>query len=495
MADKYLVFDFGASHGRCLVAEYDGNSFKMEETHEFDNRPVNYAGILYWDILRLSSEMAIGIQKSLKRYPDIRSIGVDTWGCDFGFIDNRGKLLANPINYRDEMRYKYKPELDELMGGYEIFKLGGASIINIMGLYNMYALQRERASELAYAKRLLMIPDLLNYELIGEATNEYTDATMSLMVDQAQKTWQYELIDRLGFPRSIFADLIQPGTRIGRIQKRMCDEYNIPSIPVIAVASHDTASAIAGVPLQSKDRDWAYLSFGTWAIMGVETDLIYTDRKTFESGFGNQGGCEGKNNLNNCVTGLWVIQQCYEKWKNDDTGIERWDDVVYMASRAKGGIAFIDLDALEFAQPNPNMPKAVVEYCRKRGHNLPENAGEIARCVYESLVLKMKSCFEDMQEITNKQYTLMHIFGGGAKNKLLCQWIADALGIPIKAGPAETTSVGNLLMQMKGTGEISSLAEGREISARSFTLTEYEPKDQKVWAEYYMRYSKEIRKQ
>lgn len=487
---KYLLFDYGASHGRCIVALYNGGTFEMEEIHEYDNRPVVYAGTLYWDILRLAFELKIGMQKAFTKYPDISSVGIDTWGCDFGFIDKRGKLLANPVNYRDELRYQYKPLLDKRFGEYDLFRLGGVNTNVIMGLYHLYGLRQEDAPELAIADKFLMIPDLLNYYLTGIAANEYTDATMSLMVDQHTKTWQKDILGPLGIPEHLFSPLVLPGTELGPLQKRICAEFEVPSVPVVAVASHDTASAIAGTPLSRTNVDWAFISLGTWAIFGIETDTPYISEEVFRSGLANQGGCAGKTNFVDLFTGLWVIQQCYERWCKDSGEKPGWDTVVEAARSARGGIAFIRLDAAEFAQPNPNMPKAIQRYCADRGLGVPEGMGEIARCVFESLVLKFRDCHENVRRFTGRNIGLIHMFGGGSRNALLCQWTADALGVPVMAGPAETTSVGNLLMQMLGTGEISSLAEGRAISGQSARLVEYLPQDRTLWDDYYAKYLK-----
>lgn len=487
---KYLIFDYGASHGRCIVALYNGSTFEMEEIHEYDNRPVAYAGTLYWDILRLASELKIGMQKAFMKYPDIVSVGVDTWGCDFGFIDKKGKLVGNPANYRDELRHRYKPLLDERFGEYNVFRLGGANTNGIMGLYHIYGLLQEDAPELAIADKFLMIPDLLNYYLTGVAANEYTNATMTLMVDQQTKTWQKDILGPLGIPERLFTKPVLPGTVLGPMQQSICTEFEVPAVPVVAVASHDTASAIAGTPLSRTDVDWAFISLGTWAIFGIETDTPYISEEVFRFGFGNQGGCAGKTNFVNLHTGLWVIQQCYERWCKEAGRKIGWDAVVEAARAARGGIAFIPLDAAEFAQPNPNMPKVIQRYCADRSLAVPEGMGEIARCVYESLVLKFRDCFENVRRFTGRDIGLIHLFGGGSRNALLCQWTADALGVPVIAGPAETTSVGNLIMQMLGTGEISSLADGRAISGRSAQPVEYLPQDKALWDDYYEQYLK-----
>jgi sugar (pentulose or hexulose) kinase len=488
---KYLLFDYGASHGRCMVAKFDGRRIVMEDIHEFDNIPVNYAGTLYWDILRLVNELKVGVKKAFALHPDIRSIGIDTWGCDFGFVDRHGLLMGNPVNYRDEARYHYKDELDNLFGHYELFKLGGANLNNIMGLYELYANTKEDSTILKTADRLLMIPDLLNYSLTGVPANEYTNATMTLMVDQSGKVWAKGIWERLKFPPQFFKDLMMPGTKIGGIRRLVTDELDVPSVPVIGVATHDTASAIAGVPL-SGEKHWAFLSFGTWAILGVEGDKVYKDERTYASGFANQGGCDGKTNFVNLFSGLWVIQQCYERWNSEAGKKIGWDSVIDSVKGAKGGIAFIDLDSVDFAQPNPNMPLLIQEYCKKHGMPAPDGMGEIARCVYESLILKVKKHFEEMKSLTGSEIETLYVFGGGSKSAVVCQWLADALKVHIKSGPAETTSVGNVLMQMKGMGDISSLNEGRVISAQSAVITEYDDAGDARWEQYYAPFLKAI---
>jgi len=494
MAEQvYILFDFGASHGRCMAAKFDGAKIAMEVIHDFDNVPVNYAGVLYWDILRLANELKDGIKKAYSLYPGAVSIGIDTWGCDFGYIDKHGKLLASPVNYRDEARFKYKADMDAIFGGeYEVFRLGGTSPMSIMGIYELYANSRQDSSALKAADRLLMIPDLLNYYLTGIPTNEYTNATMTVMVDQAGKKWEQKITDRLQFPSHLFRDLVMPGTKIGTLQKRVAQEYNVPEIPVISVATHDTASAIAGVPL-SCAGNWAFLSLGTWAILGVESDLIYTDEKTFAYGFGNQGGCENKNNLVNLFTGLWVVQQCYERWCDEAGRRIGWDAVnEAMGKSTDENMSFIDLDSSEFAHPNPNMPLVVQEYCANHGMPVPQGMGAIAKCINESLVLKIKKSYHDIIDLTGSDIDTLYVFGGGSKSRLVCQWVADALNIKLKAGPAETTSVGNVLMQMIGAGAISSLSEGRAIAAASAAdeIVEYYPENTEKWSSHYDNFVK-----
>ena len=371
-----------------------------------------------------------------------------------------------------------------------MFKLGGVNTNTIMGLYHLYGMLSEKSTELEYADKFLMIPDLLNYYLTGIAANEYTDATMSLLVDQRNKTWQSKIMEPLGINENMFSTIVMPGNTLGRLQKSVCEEFDVKPIKVINAASHDTASAIAGIPIAQKNKNWAFISLGTWAIFGIETDKQYVSEEVFASGLANQGGCEGKTNFVDLFTGLWVIQQCYEKWCRDAGEQIGWKTVDKATASAQGGKAFINLDAPEFAQPNPNMPKQIQQYCAATDQGIPSGMGEIARCVVESLVLKFKTCRDNVERFTGNKIELLHVVGGGSKNRLLCQWTADALSIPVFAGPAETTSVGNVLIQLKATGEINSLAEGREISARSSCPEEFEPSGSEIWEQYAQIYSR-----
>ena len=485
-----LIFDFGASNGRAVVARFDGRRFTLEVTHRFDNRPVRATGTLYWDLLRLHEETRIGIQKSQKAYSGIASLGVDTWGVDFGFIDAHGKLLANPVHYRDERRNGMAEELYAVIARSELFKLTGTPVFPFASLFNLYAMKTDGASELAGARRYLMMPDLLHYLLTGEPVNEYTQATTTVAYNQAEKRWEPRILDRLGIPMALFSVPVLPGTRIGGITRAVCGELEVKTIPVIAPGTHDTASAEAGIPVRDGERDWAFLSLGTWAVVGMETGAPVINEEVAASGFGNEGSVDGNCFLAANVTGLWIVQQCREKWVKDRGADLSWDEVVRMSLAAPRLGTFIDVEDPVFSPVHPDVPGLIAEWCGARGQRRPTEIGETARCVYESLALKFRYRFEQLARLTGKRIRLIHMVGGGTQNEPLCQWVADATGIPVMAGPTETTVAGNLIMQLKGTGEIHSLAQGREIVALSSQMRSYEPRDTAFWDDADARYRK-----
>jgi rhamnulokinase len=490
MATKdYLVFDFGASHGRAVVARFDGQRFTLDVTHHFENRPVRVCGVLYWDLLRLFSELGIGIQKSLAAYPAIRSIGVDTWGVDFGLLDSHGRLLSNPVHYRDERRHAAAPELFRLMPEREMFQRTGLFALSIGSIFSLYAMKRDGDADLAAAARFLMMPDLFNYLLTGETANEFCIATTSLAFDQAAKRWEPEILGRAGIPESLFSPVVMPGTRIGSLQAHVRRDLEVPAIPVIAPATHDTASAVCGVPVTAAARPWAFLSLGTWAVLGQETPSPVITDAVHAASFGNEGGVEGTNILACNATGMWIVQECRDKWMREDGGELTWDGVVRGCLEAPRFQSLVDVDDPVFGAVQPDMPREIAEYCARRGIVPPSGRGETARCIYESLALKFRRRIRQLEAFSGTQFELLHMVGGGTQNSALCQWTADATGVPVVAGPVETTVAGNFLMQLRGSGEIASLSEGREIVSRSSETKSYTPRDAGAWDEAAARYA------
>jgi len=490
VSKNYLIFDFGASNGRSAIARFDGNRFDMEVTHRFNNRPVYAAGTLYWDILRLYSELKIGIQSSVKKYKNITSMAIDAWGADFGFIDNNGKLISNPVHYRDEKRKADARSLYKIISREELFELTGAAIIPIFDLFHLYSLKLQNAPEFVNGYRFLTIPDLFNYFLTGRTYNEYTRITTSIMYNQKEGRWEDKIFDKLDLPKDIFPDIIKPGEKIDNILNKLCSELEIETMPVIAPATHDTSSAVAGIPVVSKNRNWAFISMGTWCIIGKETESPIINDQAFNANFSNEGGAEGLNLFVKNITGLWIIQQCREKWIKDSSKLISWEEIVKLSSTARPFKSFINVNDQIFSNHQVDMPEAISKYCKEKGQDIPESIGEISRCVYESLAMKFRYNLNKLEKLTGKKIEIIHLMGGGTQNKLLCQWTADATGIPVIACPTETTSVGNLLMQLKVSGEIKTLGEGRAISLNSSIVSNYKPENRDRWDEEYSKYLK-----
>lgn len=489
MSDNYLIFDLGASNGRAVVGQFFGDRFEFDIIHRFDNRPVSANhGEYFWDVLRLLSEIKLGIQKSQKKYGSCKSMAIDTWGCDFGMLDQQGRLLGNPNTYRDPKRYDYSAQLHEILPEAELFQLSGGPSTRIMGMYQLYALMREKATEYREAHTLLMMPDLFNYFLTGEMANEFTNATMTLMANQKTRQWEPAIFEKLGLRNDFLLPLVEPGYKLGKLSPAVCRELGVEAIPVIVTATHDTASAVAGIPVTDNARKWGFISLGTWCIAGLETDKPILDPRVVDINCGNEGGVSGKNMLLRNITGLWILQQSRNKWNKEQGEEIDWDYIDMLAEKAKTQNSIIDVDDSRFGEYQEDMPGVVAEFCRQTGQDVPETIGETTQCILKSLVLKFKASFSDMSTVTEGEFELLHLVGGGTKNKLLCRWTAEAMGIPVIAGPTETTSVGNLIFQLIADGKISNVSEGRQLCKNSYAMDEYAPANSSVWDSAYQHY-------
>ncbi|OQA20832.1 MAG: Rhamnulokinase [Actinobacteria bacterium ADurb.Bin346] len=481
----FLIFDFGASNGRASVASYDGNRFDFEVVHRFDNIPVYAGDTLYWDFLKLYSELKSGLTAAVKKYGRIESLGIDTWGVDFGLIDKNGALISNPVHYRDKHRNSMPDEVYKLISAEEIFDLTGAALVSYYGLFNLFSLKVRNASEYICADKLLMMPDLFNYFLTGIAVNEYTEAHTSMMVNPISMQWEKKLLEKLGLKTDIFNEIIQPGTILGDLQKSVCEELGIGPVSVVAPASHDTPSAVAGIPIIDKNRNSLLMSTGTWNITILEMDKPLINNKIFESGYANEAGVEGKTLLFKNFVGMWLIQKSRDKWLKESADNLSWDDIMYLAKDTPSSKSFIDVDANDFIVEVNDMPGAVKRFCKNTGQAVPGSIGEIARVIYESMVCKVRQNLDTLENLTGKKFDCINMVGGGTKDVLLCQWLADATGLTVYAGPTETASVGNLIMQLKAAGEIKNLDEGRQIAHKSAVVKEYVPGDKDYWDEAY----------
>ncbi|MEE0418946.1 MAG: rhamnulokinase family protein [Lachnospiraceae bacterium] len=481
MKDHYLILDLGASNGRAIVASVRGDEVEFDMVHRFDNRPV-FANEeeYFWDILRLLSEVKIGIQKCWQKYGKVNSMAIDSWGCDFGMLDENGRLIGNPLHYRDRNQHERSEELHAILSEEELFALSGGPCNRIMGVYKLFSLMKMRSVEYEHGRYLLMIPDLLNYFLTGKPSNEFCNATMTLMANQRTRQWEPEILDRLGLHRDFLHPLTEPGTYLGMLKEEVCRELEVESIPVVIPATHDTASAVAGIPIRDTDRPWGYVSLGTWCLAGLETGEPLMDPEIVKLEFGNEGAACGKNLLIKNITGLWIIQQCRDKWKKDRD--ISWDEITLLAKESRPMKCVINVNEERFGEFQADMPGIIQAYCRKTGQEVPETIGEVADCIFRSLALMFAYSFERITDIVGATLELLHLVGGGTQNKLVCQYTANAVRVPVVAGPTETTAFGNLIFQMMADGKLDSLEEGRRLCAQNSELVSYQPEDAQVWS-------------
>lgn len=482
---KVLAFDYGASSGRGILGCFDGEKLTIEEIHRFNNDPVMVNDSFYWDILRLYHEMKQGIFKCIKNgHPDISAIGIDTWGVDFGLLDKEGNLLGNPYHYRDGRTDGMIEKAAQLVSKNEIYRQTGIAFQKFNTLYQLLSMKLNNPSMLEKAETLLFMPDLLNYFLTGVKATEYTIASTAQMLDPIKGDWAFELLEKLGLPKSILTEIVDAGSIVGPLRQKVCDELGISGVQVISVASHDTGSAVVSVPAAG-DR-FLYLSSGTWSLMGVELEAPVISQDTYSMNYTNEGGINRTTRLLKNIMGLWIFQECKRAW--DKSGNARsFDELEMMADQSQPFKAFIDPDADIFYSPG-NMPSKVVEYCRATNQAIPATEGEIVRCIMESLAMKYRMTAEGLEKIVGYPLPVINIVGGGCKNIMLSQFTADATGKKVVAGPVEATAVGNIICQLMALGDISSLKEARAVIAKSFPTVEYNSNNKDEWDEAYSRF-------
>lgn len=491
----YIVADLGASNGRVMVACYENKKFDFDIVHRFDNTPVlSGDGELFWDILSIFHEIKTGIRIAVNKYHHIQSIGIDTFGCDFAILDEHGRLMGNPIHYRNEAQYTMSQKLHKILSEQELFELAQGPCSRVMGIYKLYALKEMDAFEYKYGAHILMIPDLLNYMLTGKISTEFTNATMMLMANQKKRDWEPEICRRLGLRDDMLTRMEEPGTRLGPLKQSICKELEIEPIDVVIPATHDTAAAVTGIPVQDPDVPWGFLSLGTWALGGLERKEPVLDKRIVELEFGNEGGTFGRTMLLKNLTGMWIIQQCRNYWNRTLATPLSWDEIVKLAETAEEQECVIDIDWEAFNNYQSNMPAVIQQYCEYTGQVVPKTTGEISQCIYRSMALKIRESFESILTILEEKIELLHIVGGGTQNHLVCQWISNAMDIPVVAGPTETTATGNLIFQLYADGEVSSLEDGRKVCADSSELYKVKPEDQKLWNEKYLYYCKILKR-
>ena len=482
---KMLAIDLGASSGRGIVGTFDGSRLTLTENHRFSNDPVIVNGRMYWDILRIFHEIKQSITKTVLEGDAISSIGIDTWGVDYALIDRFGRMLANPTHYRDTRTKGIADYVNETLSLDELYQIAGIQCLDFNTIFQLAADLRDDPDVFARAERMLNIPDLLNYFLTGNMCNEYTILSTGALLDAKERDYAESILARLGIPRRLFGEIVQPGHRVGKLLPQVLEETGQTDAEVITVASHDTASAVIAVP--TEEEDFIYISSGTWSLMGPELRDPLINEQSQRLNLTNEGGAMGTIRFLKNIMGLWLIQESRRQWKREGKNysfaqMEAW------AREAQPLRSFINPDDASFATPG-NMPERIREYCRRTGQYVPQTVGEIVRCIYESLALKYRMTAESIEALMGKPAKVIYVVGGGTKDHFLSQMTADASGIPVSAGPEEATAIGNLMMQLIAAGDVADLQEARRIVSNSFALKHYEPTPERAaWDEAFERF-------
>jgi len=467
----YLAVDLGAESGRVFRARLNGGRLSLEEVHRFPNVPVRLPDGLYWDALHLLQEVERGLAAA---GGNPASIGVDSWAVDFGLLAG-GRLLSSPRHYRDPYTDGTVEEACRRVPKEEIYRTTGIQFLQINTLCQLLALEGSPLMEAA--ETLLMIPDLMNYWLCGETACEETNASTTQLYDPSKRSWARGLMERLGISERIFPDLVPPATTLGRLLPHVREETGLGEVPVVTVASHDTASAVAAVPAETES--FAYVSSGTWSLVGVELPSPVMSEEAMEANFTNEAGFGGRARFLKNVMGLWLLQECRREWARRGK-VYSYEELCRLAGEAPPGGALVDPDDPLFLTPG-DMTGRIERFCAKSGQKPPEGVGEVCRCIFESLALKQALVIEEAAGITGRDLEVVHVVGGGSQNELLCRMTAETSGLPVVSGPVEATAAGNALVQAYAAGEVESLARMREVVARSFGLRLYEPQEPERW--------------
>ena len=465
---SFLAADLGAESGRIVLGHFEGERMTLEEVHRFPNLPVRLPDGLRWDVLRILGEVEAGIARAAKSGARIESFGVDSWGVDFGLLDRDGCLISNPYHYRDPRTEGMQEKAFGRVPKEEIYETTGIQFLPINTLYQLLAM--EGSPLLPAAQTLLLIPDLINYWLTGEKACEYTNATTTQLFDLEGGDWSRDLLEKLDLPVEIFAPIVRPATELGSLLPAVEEEVGV-GVPVFTVASHDTASAVVAVP--AGDEDFAYISSGTWSLVGVETPDPVATPEAMEANFTNEGGFGGRTRLLKNVMGLWLLQECRNQWAREGHEYS-YEELVHLAADAPSG-PLVDPDHPAFLAPG-DMASRIRSFCEETGQRPPEGPAAVARCLFESLALKYRHAIEQAQSLGGRNIGTVNVVGGGSQNALLCQLTADATRRPVLAGPVEATALGNVMVQAYARGRLGSLDEIREAVRRSVEVREYEPR-------------------
>lgn len=480
----FLAFDIGATSGRAVLATLTNGKFEMQEIHRFPNNLLELHGKYYWDIYHLYNELKKSLSICGSQQIELDSIGIDTWGVDFGCLAKDGSLLGLPRAYRDPYTEGAPEEFFRLVPREEVYRLTGIQIMNFNSLFQLFRGQQEDFAPLVHAEEILFMPDLLSYLLTGNRVCEYTDASTSQLLNPVTKQFEASLLTAAGVSPSIVRPVVMPGTVVGELTDAIVRETGIGKVPVIAVAGHDTASAVAAVP--ALDQHFAYLSSGTWSLMGIETEQPIITTESYENNFTNEGGIEGTTRFLKNITGMWLLEQCRKEWERAGRTYS-YPEIVQMAEQAVPFRCFVNPDDPCFANP-ASMSEAIANYCKETGQTVPATDAEFVRCIFESLALRYNEVIQMLIKMAPYPIERLHVIGGGSKNRMLNQFTANAIGMPVIAGPSEATAIGNSMIQARSAGIVSNRWEMRELIAASIQTETFEPQEEATWKKVYEQY-------
>lgn len=470
----YLAVDLGAESGRVMAGLWDGSQMRLDEIHRFPNEPVKIGGSLRWDVARLWLEIQNGLARAARTHGQrIISVGVDAWGVDFALLSKNSEMLGQPFHYRDQRTRGMLQQAFDRVPRTEIFAETGLQFMEINTLYQLLALQKNAPDLLASADCMLLMPDYFHWCLSGRRACEFTVATTTQLFHPTNRAWCWELIEKFGLPAKIFPEVIMPETNLGTLQSSVADRTGLGRVTVTAPGSHDTASAVAAVPAVAGRANWAFLSSGTWSLMGVELPNAELSPRVLDLNLTNEGGVDGSYRLLKNIMGLWLVQQCKRSFEKRGQEID-YSSLVRLAEAAPALRSFVDPNDQRFLNP-PDMPAAIQDFCRETGQPVPDSDGALVRCALESLALKYQTVLCALEEVTRSRIEVIHIIGGGSRNDLLNQFTADACARKVLAGPVEATALGNVLTQARASGQFDSMTELRSIVSRSSKLREFEP--------------------
>jgi len=487
---SFLAVDLGASSGRVMDCRWNGSRFSLHELHRFPNAGVYFGADLHWDALRLWAEIQNGLLKWRTHNSAVPSgIAIDAWGVDYCLLDGRDRLIGNPYHYRDSRTKDIPRSLSSVVDGYELFRSTGVQTMEINTSFQLASMIQHRDQQLYSANTLLMIPDFFHFLLSGEKRVEYTEATTTQLYDLHKRTWSREIMAKLQIPAHIFPAVVMPGTALGSLRSSVLSDCGFTrEFPCIAVASHDTASAITAISELSETS--AFLSSGTWSLMGVKENEPNLSEESFRCGFTNEGSADGGVLLMKNLTGLWTLQECVRIWEAGGKKYT-WTEVVEAASNAPAFRSFVDPSDCELQSP-PDMCEAISIYCKRSRQPVPETPGETARCIFQSLSFAYRRVIEDLERITGRALSSIRIVGGGCLNEFLCQMTADACEREVIAGPVEAAALGNALIQAVATGHLRDIADGQEALKQSEKCRSYSPANGPAWREAFEDYKSAV---